>query len=319
MASVVRSGSRVSVPADVGEPGRGMALMAFAMLLVPGMDAIAKVLAADLSPFQVTFFRFFVQTVILAAVLALLSRRRPVLVPRAAVPKLALAGAFMGLAVGFLFWSLAYLPLANAVAIFFVEPLVLTVFSALFLRETVGWHRLSAVAVGLAGALIVIRPNWELFGWVAVLPLLAAVFYAAQMTVIRSIAVGLDGLRVQAYGGGFAALFLGVALLLGHGADLPMFAWVAPPPAVWGLILGLGLLSVVSHLMITTAFGMTQASILAPFQYLEIIAATALGYVIFGEFPDALTWLGTAIILGAGIYVFHRERRQARRARMMRA
>lgn len=297
--------------ADI-DPGRGMALMASAMLIAPGMDAIAKLLATDLPPFQVGFLRFLLQTVLLGGVLLLGSRRRAFAVPRAAMPKLALAGALIGLAIGFLFWSLASLPLANAIAIFFVEPLILTLFSALFLREAVGWHRLSAVGVGLVGAMIVIRPNWANFGWVALLPLLAAVFYAGQLTVIRSITAQLSGLRVLFYSGAFATLFLGLALLAGDGAGAPHLSWKAPPRDLWGLVLGLGVLSAVSHLMITTAFRMTQASILAPFQYLEIISATIFGYLIFGDFPDILTWLGTAIILAAGIYVFHRERRQAR-------
>lgn len=298
--------------ASLDEPGRGMALMASAMLIAPGMDAIAKLLAADLSPSQVGFLRFLVQTVLLAGVLMLRFGSRAMAVPRDALPKLALAGVFMGAAIGLLFWSLVHLPLANAIAIFFVEPLVLTLFSALFLRETVGSHRLGAVAVGLAGAMIVIRPNWALFGGAAVLPLLAAVFYAAQMTVVRSITARLDGLRVQFYSGLFAGLFLGLVLFAGHGTGMPLFAWTGPPSSLWGLVLALGFLSAVSHFMITTAFKMTQASILAPFQYLEIISATILGYLIFGDFPDALTWLGTAIILAAGVYVFHRERRQAR-------
>lgn len=302
----------VSTPAaDAGspaEPGRGMALMAAAMLLAPGMDAIAKFLAAELSPFQVGFLRFLLQTGLLGAVLLLSARKRSLEVPRAVLVRLAMAGAFMGLAIGFLFWSLAFLPLANAIAIFFVEPLILTLFSALFLRETVGWHRLMAVAAGLVGAMIVIRPNWSLFGWVALLPLLAAAFYAAQLTVIRSIGARLDGLRLLFYIGAFAALFLGLAVLAGGSAGLALLEWTPPRTALWGLVLTLGLISAVSHLMITIAFKLTQASVLAPFQYLEIISATILGYVVFGDLPDALTWLGTAIILAAGIYVFHRER-----------
>lgn len=291
--------------------------MVTAMLVVPAMDAIAKVLTADLSPFQIGFLRYAIQTLLLALVLVALAlvRRRAFAVPRTALPKLALAGVFMGSGIGSLIWALTFLPLANAIAIFFVEPLILTLFSALFLRETIGLHRLSAVAVGLLGAVIVIRPNWALFGWASVLPLVSALSYAALLTTIRSITAHLDGLRVQFYSGAFAGLFLGLALFVGNAAAVPVFTWSAPAPTAWGLLLVLGVTATITHFMITIAFKTTQASILAPFQYLEIISATLLGYLVFGDFPDALTWLGTAIILSAGGYVFHRERQHARHRR----
>ena len=308
----MRAGQAVAGRVDA--PERGMLLMAGAMLLVPGMDALAKLLAAQLSPVQITFVRFAVQSGFLAVLLSVTAQ---LAVPRAALPRLALGGTLVAAAVSLLFWSLAFLPLANAIAIFFVEPLILTVFSALFLGERVGWHRIGAVLVGLVGALIVIRPNWAAFGWVAVLPLLAAVCYAGQLTVIRSISAHLGAVQVQGYTGLFAALFLGVVLLAGAviGAGEGPTAWVAPDAPAWRMLFAVGLMSAVAHMMITFAFKSTPASILAPFQYLEIISATTLGFLVFGDFPDALTWSGTAIILGAGFYVFHRERRLSRAAR----
>ncbi|GAB5377897.1 MAG: hypothetical protein AcusKO_43590 [Acuticoccus sp.] len=134
------------------DTARGMALMAFAMLIIPGLDATAKYLGATLSPIQIGFLRYLVQSVLLTMVFVAL--RRPLVTPLvvAAWPRLALAGFCIATAVGSLFWALQYLPLANAIAIFFVEPLILTLFSAFFRGEKVGWHRYSAVAVGLVGA-----------------------------------------------------------------------------------------------------------------------------------------------------------------------
>ena len=146
------------------------------------------------------------------------------------------------------------------------------------------------------------------------LPLLAAVFYAAQLTVFRSLSGGLSGARVQGYSAVFATIVLGLALLLGGTAGVEQFAWHRPHGAAWAYLAGIGVLSTISYLLISAALKRSEAGILAPFQYLEIISATFLGYVVFGDFPDALTWLGTAIILASGLYVFHRERRIAARA-----
>lgn len=296
------------------DPGRGMALMAGAMLLVPGIDAIAKSLTPDLSPFQVAFLRFFVQSLLLAVLLLILTRGRAFRVALHALPGLAIAGALMGAAVGLLFGALVHMPLANAIAIFFVQPLLLTVFSAVFLGEQVGIRRYTAVAIGLAGALIVIRPNWMAFGVVAVFPLLSALSYAAMWTVVRSMSARTGGLQLQFYSGAFAALFLGLAVLVGAGSGIggALIDWGALTLSLWLPLLGLGGISVIGHMMIVGAFRRTEASILAPFQYLEIISATALGFLIFDDFPDALTWLGTAIILASGLYVFYREQQRGR-------
>lgn len=296
------------------DPGRGMALMATAMLLVPGIDAIAKSLTPELSPFQVAFLRFFIQSLLLAGLLLVLTRGRAFRVALRALPGLAVAGALMGAAVGLLFGALVHMPLANAIAIFFVQPLLLTVFSAVFLGEQVGIRRYTAVIIGLAGALIVIRPNWMAFGVVAVFPLLSALSYAAMWTVIRSMSARTGGLQLQFYSGAFAALFLGLAVLVGAGSGLggALIDWGALTLSLWLPLLGLGGISVIGHMMIVGAFRRTEASILAPFQYLEIISATVLGFLIFDDFPDALTWLGTAIILASGLYVFYREQQRGR-------
>lgn len=296
------------------DPRQGMALMSMAMLLVPGIDAIAKSLSPELSPFQVAFLRFLVQSLLLAGILLVLTRGRAFRVAVRALPGLAIAGVLMGVAVGLLFGALVHMPLANAIAIFFVQPLILTIFSALFLGEQVGIRRYSAVAVGLAGALIVIRPNWMAFGIVAAFPLLSAVSYAAMWTVIRSMSARTGGLQLQFYSGAFAALFLGLAVLVGAGSDIggTLAGWGALDLSLWLPLLGLGGISVVGHMMIVGAFRRTEASILAPFQYLEILSATVLGFLIFDDFPDALTWTGTAIILASGLYVFYREQQRGR-------
>lgn len=286
----------------------GMLLMAFTMLLVPGQDAFAKLLTETVSIGEIALSRFAFQTLFLLPVVLFAGARfrtRPHWLHAA-------GGALLGSAILLIVWSFKYMPIANAIAIFFVEPLILTLMSAVILRESVGWRRLLAAAIGLGGALLVIRPNWSEFGWVAILPLLTAVCFASYLIVTRTLAQRGNRIGMQFWVGVFGTLFLGLVTLIGDnaGAELLELTWVGERELV--LMACMGLLATVTHIMIATAFGMAQASILAPFQYMEIISATLLGLLIFGDFPDAVTWTGTAIIIGSGLYVFHRERRLAR-------
>lgn len=287
----------------------GIAIMSAAMLLAPGMDALAKLLGETLSAGEIAFGRFVFQTLVLGAVLALRGR---LAVPRGHLGLLALCGLFLAAAILLMVAAVQTLPIANAIAIFFVEPLILTLLSAVFLREPVGWRRVSAVAVGLIGALVVIRPNWAQFGAASVLPLLTAVFFASYLATTRRAGAHLTGMVTQTWAGMFAAVYLGVALLAGSAAGLAPFEATWPDASAWRLLAFLGVVAGVTHVLVATALSRAPASIIAPFQYLEIISATALGWLIWGDFPDTLTWLGTAIILSSGLYIFHRERRLAR-------
>lgn len=294
-----------------GQSARGMAMFAAAMLIVPLLDAGAKILGETLSPIFVAFLRYAIQTAILTVLLLALGRPIVRGLGRSWRP-LALAGALMAIGISALFFALQHLPLANAVAIFFVEPLILTVFSAVFLRERVGRHRLGAVLVGLVGALVVLRPNVAQFGYPALLPIVTAIGFAGVMTVFRIITTDLDSLRIQTVSGGFAGLFLLALTLAGTAAGAPLLSATMPNANEWLIILGIGAVATVAQTLITASMKFAEASLIAPFQYLEIVGATALGYLLFNEFPDALTWTGTAIILAAGLYIIHRERGVAR-------
>ena len=306
----MKVGTLKTIAATGQDAEKGMLIMAVAMLLVPGMDAIAKALSATVPPGQVAWSRFFFQIVFMLPVLLVVRGGVPG-VPLQLVPQ-ALRGALMGTAALCFFWALKHLPLADAIAIFFVEPLILTLFSALFLGEPIGWRRVSAAVVGFAGALIVIRPTWEIFGWSALLPLGAATCFAGYLTLTRYLAPRHSAVGMQVWAGVFGTLVLSVALAAGALFDLPVIDPVWPTAGEWGLLVALGALGSLAHMMVVFAFRYAAAGVLAPFQYLEIISATLLGLLIFGDFPDATTWLGTAVIVGAGLYVFHRERRLAR-------
>ena len=221
----------------------------------------------------------------------------------------ALRGVLMGIATVAFITALSYMPVADAIAIFFVEPLILTLLSAWVLREQVGWRRIAACLVGFAGALIVVRPSFEELGWVAALPLVTACTFAVYLLLTRKLAQGEDPIAMQAWAGLFGMLFLAVVLVAGEGSGSAVFDPIWPDARGWALMLGVGVMATISHVFLVFAFRFAPASTLAPLQYLEIVAATTFGYLVFGDFPDALKWLGIAIIVGSGLFVFWRERR----------
>lgn len=293
-------------PAD-RDTRQGMLAMVLATLLFPVGDAISKLLTGIVAPFDVTVWRTVTQALFMIPV-ALTFRRR-LTGSMLSWPAL-LSGALISTAMFCLISAFQQMPIATAIAIFFVEPLLLTLLAGPLLGEVPGRRRLIAVAVGLVGALIVIRPNFATFGPVAFWPLGAALAFALNMIVLRRATRIRSALSVQFGASVFAAILLvavqmAAALLLGR--DTPSLA-AAPGWALIALVVA-GALAAATFVLIALAFSKAEAGLLAPFQYLEIVGATIVGYLVFGDLPDALTWLGTAIILGSGLYVFHRERR----------
>jgi drug/metabolite transporter (DMT)-like permease len=276
----------------------GMAMMATAMMLVPVLDVIAKFLMDRLSPLEVTASRFVVQTLILLPVFLLAKGKSWPNKGHVA------AGGFLGLSLLIFNYALQEMPVANALAIFFIEPLVLTVLSALVLQEKISSRRFVAILVGLCGVLIILRPNVAFYGALAFYPLATACLFSCYMLVTRMMSQSGGQFTLQFWTGFFAAL----VLLIGLGAEFLLVPEIDGLVHVnWselGLILGMGALATVAHQLIVQALSRIEAGVAAPYQYLEIVSAVLLGWMIFGDFPDAFTWFGTVVIVGSGIYVF---------------
>lgn len=285
-----------------------MAIMAAAMLLVPLIDAQGKWLSTEegMSPAQIAAYRFAFQligTAVWVAAFYGLAAMKPV----RAFPNIA-RGLIMGATSVVFFTAVKYMPVADAIAIFFVEPLIVTLLSGIFLGEQIGWRRWFAVAAGFAGALLIIQPSFDEFGFVAGLPLLAAVLFSIYMLMSRKLSAHDTALSMQLMAGVGGFAFSMSMLPIGWLFAIENLKPGLPQSDTAILLLfGVALVATVGHFMITVATRLARASVLAPFQYLEIVTATIAGLLIFGNFPTPTKWIGIAIIILSGLYVFWRE------------
>lgn len=293
-----------------------MGIMVAAMLIVPMMDVLAKMLSTshDMAPVSIVWIRFAGQAVLLALVIPLVlgwsglwSRYKRINLAR---------GMLVGGAVSLFFVAIKYLPLADAIAIFFVEPLVLMLLSSIFLGETVGWRRNVAAAIGFGGALMIIQPSYAVFGAKALLPLGTAILFSFYLLLSRKLGQKEHPLTMQFWAGIGGVFICSIFLVVGEALGMGDFSVTLPQTmTAVQLLAGVILIATGAHLLIVIAFSRAPASILAPFQYLEIVTMTVAGYFFFGEFPDLLKWCGIALIVGSGLYIFLRERSMERAAR----
>lgn len=302
--------SGASRPEKPGDVFQGILFMTAGMGVVPLMDVLAKVLAGHIPALEVSFARFFFQALITVLIAVVWTRNLSTLRPQRWGVNL-LRGALLSGATLCFFTALKVMPVADAIAIFFVEPMILTALSAIFLKEKVGPRRWAAVAVGLVGAMLIVRPSFAAFGVSALLPLVTATLFALYLLITRKLA-GEDSLLsmqfTTAIGGGAT---LGVVLLIASLTGIGGFVPVMPGNLDVAMMIGIGLISFISHGFIVRAFALAPASVLAPFNYLEIVSATLFGYLVFGDFPDLPTWGGIALIVASGLYIAHRERLRA--------
>ncbi len=275
---------------------RGIALMIAGFASFSGADIIAKILTADYHPVQIAWTRYFG---VAAVVLVVLLLRGPALL-RSVAPGTQLLRGFCAVvsAVCFIF-AIRYVPLADAVAVSFVAPFIVTVLGATLLGEPVGIRRWSAVAIGFVGTLIIVRPGLGVIHPAIFLVVLAATAFAARQIVSRHIGRRDPTMTTLAY----TALTSFVVLI-----PPLFFFWNTPQTATHlALMVALMALSGLGEFLLIKALEIAHAVVVSPMHYSQILFATLLGYLVFGHFPDAWTWLGSAVVIASGIYVIYRE------------
>jgi drug/metabolite transporter (DMT)-like permease len=208
--------------------------------------------------------------------------------------------AFLVCSISSLFAGLTYLPLAEATAIGFVAPLFITILSVPILREKVGIHRWGAILVGLTGVIIIIRPGGEFWQFASIMPLLGAIFFALFQIFTRL----LSGTEKT-----FTTLFYTGLGGLGWSSLIVPFVWVIPSQIHIIVFLVTGILGALAHLCMINAFDYVEASLLAPYNYTKLIWVTIFGYLIFEDIPSLEMWIGSGVIVLAGLYVLYREKK----------
>ncbi|MFC4624597.1 DMT family transporter [Daeguia caeni] len=297
-------------PAGVETHVKGMALMVLGTLMLPLIDVTGKWLAVvgHMPPATLAFFRFLIQTVLTSFIL--LAARDFGVFRTGHLFGNMLRGALLGLGGVMFFTSIKYMPIADAMAVFFAEPLVLTILSVFFLHEKIGWRRITSVTIGLIGTLIVIQPSFEVFGFVSLLPLITAVTFAIYVMLNRKFGANDTPFVMQFYAGIGGCLVSIAVMIFGTLSGVADLQFMLPmEKAQWPLLLFMGGVGMLGHLLVVQACKLAPASLLAPFQYLEIVMAVIFGLILFDEFPTPSKWLGIAIVIGSGIYVFMRERK----------
>ena len=279
---------------------RGILLMCAGVSLFPLMNAMMKLLTQRYPIFEIVWARFTGHLVVMLIVFLpqygrrLLATRRPLVQLARSALMLASNSVFV-LAIG-------KVPLATASAIGFTSPIIVTALSVPLLREQVGWRRWSAVIVGFSGALLIIRPGTGVRDPAVLLLLASAGAYALYQIATRWV-MAHDS---PATGIIFAALLGSLATTL-----LLPFIFVMPRSLFdLAMFLSLGCLGGLGHFLVIKAFQAAPASVIAPLGYVELIGTATLGYLIFNNFPDALTWVGALIIIGSGLYIAMRERKR---------
>tara|TARA_B100000214_G_scaffold360806_1_gene323572 strand:+ start:2204 stop:3121 length:918 start_codon:yes stop_codon:yes gene_type:complete len=278
-------------------------LIVFAFLFLPTIDALAKLLGDRISAGQIAWCRFLIQTILMGPIFFWALRKHK-------VQKILLQfmrGVLIASTTVLIFASVKFMPLAEVIAIFFIEPLLVTMLSAIILGERLGWKRLAATTVGFFGALVVVQPNYELFGLLSFLPFLAALSFAFYMILTRKLSQ-VESAGVLQFNSGLSGLiFMSVMLATFSNFDIPMLEIKMPQEQEWILLILIGVIATLGHFILAFASKYIEANILAPFQYFEIVGATFLGFWLFGDFPAPIAWLGIITIVLSGIYVFKNE------------
>jgi len=200
------------------------------------------------------------------------------------------------------FLATVYLPLADVITYYLAGPIFVTALSAIVLREQVGWRRWSAVLIGFCGVLLALRPSSQTVSWPAIIALSGSLSFAVLMLITRSLRATPDIVLASSQ-------FVGTFTL---GALMSPFGWVTPTLGSLGLFAAAGIISVSALLCVNRLLKLAPASAVAPYQYSMIVWAVIFGYFVFGDAPQPATIFGAAIIVGAGLYIFLRERELGR-------
>lgn len=290
----------MSTAVAVAGPSRGIALILLAHIAFTTMDTTNKWLATSYPVGQIVWAFY------LGFAAAALARAARGGIGRALATRQLglhlLRAALLPVNMGCVVLALSLLPMAEVMAVGISYPLMITVLSALWLKEPVGPRRWTAVLVGFAGVLVILRPGLAVFDPASLLILAAAALFAVYQVLTRILGRSDGPVTLTLYTALVGAVLTGLVAPF----DLRL-----PDAAGWALLALTAAAGTIGHSLVIQALETTPASVLQPFNFVQLVWATLAGYLVFGEVPDAMTVLGAAIVVGSGLYVWWRERVRA--------
>lgn len=284
--------------------GQAIATMCFGIFCLVVNDAMAKWLTAYYHPLQIVFMRYALALpIVIVAVLSISGRAA---LQSRHLPVHALRGLLLVVAAFTFFTGLKFLPLAEATSLIFAAPIFITALSVPLLAEHVGRRRWAAVIAGFAGVLIIVRPGAAAFQPASLIVVATAILYAFIMISVRWIGRGDRFWTMMFHMAFFPALFSGLAV---------PFVWQSPQWPHMPLFFAMSVFGTFGLTLISQAFRLAPAAIVAPFDYTALIWASLFGWLFWEEIPTVWTYLGAAVIIVSGLYIVIREtRKKAARA-----
>lgn len=257
--------------------------------------------AVDMPALQIGFLRALFGALLM---LPWLVPQRIAPVPRRHMGLYMVRGLLEVVAIACWFSALALMQAADVVALGFTLPLFATLLAALFLGERLRLRRGIAILVGLTGAVLVMKPGGQNMAWIAALPIVTSICAAASRIISRHLAQQGEPMVTLVASLGFIT-----APLL-----FPLSLWGWEPLTLAGVAIGfvIATLSLIGHVFMVRALRLEEASALAPYEFSQLLVAVAFGIAVLGEWPDRWTWIGSAVILGAAVYIVRREAALAR-------
>ncbi len=283
-------------------PLLGIGMMVLGMLAIPPLDVCAKVLSQDYPVMQVVWSRYFFHFLLLIPLLAF-RRIQWWHIPKH--PKThVLRSILLLLSTIFFFIAIKQNPIPNALALLFVSPLIVTGFAPLFLGERFQMNRAGAALCGFIGVLVVLQPTTDAFQPSILFAGLAGASYAFYIMTTRKVSNNLSPLLTLFY-----TAIVGMLVM----SFIAPFNWITPDLRGWLIMALMGAFAALGHYLIILACEFASASLVAPFNYVEIVGATLVSFMVFGYFPNLLVWVGIAIICASGVYISLVEYRQSRK------
>lgn len=270
--------------------------MAAAMVTIPIVDGGAKYLSKDHSPLFISFGRYATAALFVLPIAWFRFGRN--LLPRTELKAHFFRTVFLMAAMTLFFVAISKIPLATATSAYFTGPIIAVVLAVIFLKERLTVRKTLALFMGFVGSILILRPTGDIEPGI-LLAMGSGFFFALYIIATRMASKTSDPLKTLAF-----QCLVGAMIL----SPLAIFFWSTPDSEMIMVLLGMGAVSSISHLMSIAAFRFAEASVLAPLVYVELVGATIVGLIAFGEFPGLMVWLGAAVIVSGGLLLIQRQK-----------